>query len=40
MASCADWQSAHFSFSFRLSVAEDKLTFPLGEQVHRLLQWK
>ena len=26
--------------SFRLSVAQDKIAFPLGERVHRLLQWR
>jgi hypothetical protein len=26
--------------SFRISVAQDKMTFALGEQVHQLLQWK
>ena len=26
--------------TFRLSVAQDKLAFPLGEHVHRLLQWR
>jgi hypothetical protein len=26
--------------TFRISVARDKLGFPLGEQVHQLLQWK
>jgi hypothetical protein len=25
---------------FRISVAQDKIAFPLGEEVHRLLQWK
>jgi serine/threonine protein kinase/Tol biopolymer transport system component len=26
--------------SFRISVAQDKIAFALGEQVHRLLQWR
>ena len=26
--------------TFRISVAQDKLGFALGEQVHQLLQWK
>jgi hypothetical protein len=25
---------------FRLSVAKDKLAFPLGERLHRLAQWR
>jgi hypothetical protein len=26
--------------NFRISVAQDKLAFPLGERLHRLAQWR
>ena len=26
--------------NFRISVAQDKMGFPLGEQVHRLFEWR
>ena len=26
--------------TFRISVAQDKIAFALGEQVHQLLQWR
>jgi hypothetical protein len=28
------------SGAFRISVAEDKIAFSLGEQAHQLLQWQ